>query len=129
MNKNKPTILIIEDEQLARKALRRELEKNNFTVISANNGQDGLITAFEKHPDLILLDIVLPVIDGMTVLSRLRDDSWGSKVPVIILSNLSKGVSEQEGKKMGVSTYLVKTDWKLHEVIEKICKEKIESFV
>lgn len=120
MNKKKPTILIIEDEKLVSKAIKGKLEDNNFEVLTAGDGQEGLEIALEKRPDLILLDIVLPVMDGMTVLNKLRDDPRGAKVPVVILSNLSRGTTVEESKKLGVSTYLVKTDWKLQEVIDKV---------
>lgn len=120
MNKKKPTILIIEDEKLVSKAVKGKLEDNNFEVLTAGDGQEGLEIALEKRPDLILLDIVLPVMDGMTVLNKLRDDPRGAKVPVVILSNLSRGTTVEESKKLGVSTYLVKTDWKLQEVIDKV---------
>jgi DNA-binding response OmpR family regulator len=117
---NTKTILIVEDEQLLSKAIRRKLEKNAFNVIDAFDGGEGLAVALEKHPDLILLDIVLPIMDGVTLLDRLREDPWGKDVPVIILSNLSDASIIKESRERGVNTYLVKTDWKLDEVVEKV---------
>jgi len=117
---NAKTILIIEDEHLLSKAIRRKLEKNAFSVIDAFDGGEGLAVALERHPDLILLDIVLPIMDGVTLLDRLREDQWGKDVPVIILSNLSDASIIKESKEKDVNTYLVKTDWKLDQVVEKV---------
>ncbi len=116
-------ILIIEDEALMAAALKKKLESEGFQSLWAKDGSEGLKIALDKHPSLILLDIVLPTMDGMTVLSKLREDSWGKNVPVIILSNLSRAATIEEGKEKGVNTYLVKTDWKLSEVVQKVKHE------
>lgn len=116
-------ILIIEDESLMASALKKKLESEGLGVVWANDGLQGLNIALQKHPDLILLDIVLPSMDGMTLLSKLREDEWGKNVPVIILSNLSRAATIEEGKEKGVNTYLVKTDWKLGEVAQKVKHE------
>ena len=88
--------------------------------MEAFDGGEGLAIALEKHPNLVLLDIVLPVMDGVTLLDRLREDEWGKNVPVIILSNLSDASTIEESKDKGVNSYLVKTDWKLDEVVAKV---------
>ncbi|OGM20418.1 hypothetical protein A2714_01740 [Candidatus Woesebacteria bacterium RIFCSPHIGHO2_01_FULL_38_9] len=118
-------ILIVEDEPLLLDAIKRKLEKEGYGVTVATDGNEGLVQAFQGHPDLILLDIILPVVDGITVLDRLRKDDWGSKVPVIILTNLSDAEMVNEGREKGVSDYLVKTDWNLNEVVDKV-KEKLK---
>lgn len=118
-------ILIVEDERLLSEAVKRKLEKEEFEVTTAIDGQEGLVKAFGGHPDLILLDIILPVVDGLTLLDRLRKDSWGSKVPVIILTNLSDAETVSESRQKGVNDYLVKTDWSLNEVVAKV-KEKLK---
>ncbi|KKQ51839.1 hypothetical protein A2865_04415 [Candidatus Woesebacteria bacterium RIFCSPHIGHO2_01_FULL_39_17] len=120
MSDKKSTVLLIEDEKLLSKAIKKKLEKNGFDVLEAYDGGEGLAVALEKHPDLILLDIVLPLMDGVTLLDRLREDEWGKGVPVIILSNLSDASTVEESKKKGVNNYLVKTDWKLDEVVAKV---------
>lgn len=68
---------------------RDKFELNNFGVITALNGEDGLNAALRHHPDLILLDLAMPKMDGMTVMKYLREDPWGQTVPVIILTNLN----------------------------------------
>ncbi len=120
MANDKKTILVVEDETLMVNALKKKLEAEDFNVLVAKDGSEGLNIALEKHPDLVLLDVILPVMDGMTALKNLRADSWGKDVPVIILTNLSRAATIEESKKKGVNTYLVKTDWKLAEVVQKV---------
>lgn len=123
MTLGKRTVLIIEDEQMVLNALRKKLAGAGFDILVAKDGSEGLKMSLERHPDLILLDIILPVMDGITFLERLREDEWGREVPVIVLSNLSKASTITESKERGVKTYLVKTDWKLEDVIKKIKDE------
>jgi len=117
---NKPLILVIEDDKLIANAIERKLRKNGFVVAIAADGNEGVELALEKHPALILLDIVLPLMDGITVLDKIRQDSWGAKVPVIVLSNLTRAMTPDEMRKKGISQYLIKTDWTLEEVIKKV---------
>lgn len=120
-------ILIVEDEQDLREALADKLTREAFTVLEAKNGKEGLDKALGEHPDLILLDIVMPEMDGMTVLRKLREDTWGKTVPVILLTNLSATEESiiEEMVKYAPSHYLVKSDWKIKDVVEKI-KETLE---
>ena len=115
-------ILIVEDEHLVREAVSRKLKTNGFEVIEAGDGQEGLVLAEREKPDLVLLDLILPLMDGLTVLDKIRSEAWGKKMPVIVLSNLSDVETVQESKKAGVYDYLVKTDWTLDDVISKIKK-------
>jgi DNA-binding response OmpR family regulator len=116
----KQKILIIEDEKLIVVALKKKLESEGFDVETEYDGVSGLRAALGMHPDLILLDIVLPGIDGVTLLGSLRADEWGAKVPVIILTNLNDASTIEESRKKGVNSYLVKTDWKLNDVVDKV---------
>ena len=118
------TILIVEDEVSLLNALRDKLTRENFAVLEAKNGEEGLEIALREHPDLILLDLIMPVMDGMTMLKKLRHDSWGTKVSVIILTNLS----DAEGSLMrsiGSLDYIVKSNWKLEDVVAKV-RERLE---
>lgn len=120
---NKITILIVEDEEVQRKPLADELRDEGFLVLLAQNGQEGLELAFREHPDLILLDILMPVMDGITMMRKLREKNlWGKTVPIILLTNLNaneeeiiKAVTRDEP-----AYYLVKSDWTLKEVVAKI---------
>ncbi|MFA6594394.1 MAG: response regulator [Candidatus Buchananbacteria bacterium] len=118
-------ILIIEDEPSLAEALRQKLTKEKFDAVVAKDGQEGLVTALKNKPDLILLDIVMPVMDGLTMLEKLRQDKWGKNVPVIILSNLNEADKTAEAMAKGVYDYLVKSDWKLEDLVKKV-REKIK---
>ncbi len=121
----KVTILIIEDETIISKTYAEELRYEGFEVFTAGNGKDGLQAAFLKKPDLILLDILMPIMDGLTMMGKLRKkNAYGKNVPVILLSNLSS--SEEKILKAITNTkneptaYFVKSDWDLDDVVAKI---------
>lgn len=120
---NTKKILVVEDDRMVRKALKKRIEKEGFVVLVAEDGAEGLKVALDEQPDLILLDIMLPIMDGMTLLEKLRQDSWGGDVPVIVLSNLSKAAAVNEGKSKGIKDYLVKTNWRLEDIIKKVKQE------
>lgn len=125
MEQNK-TILVLEDEKNLREIQVQKLLLSRFNVIEADNGEDGLKTALEKHPDLILLDLAMPVMDGMSMLRKLRLDEWGKTVPVIILTNLTSA-DEQRNKditELEPTYYLTKSDHSLEEIVDKI-KERL----
>jgi len=95
-------ILIVEDDESLSKMYQDKFRIEKFDVKSANNGEDGLNLAFKEHPDIILLDVMMPKMDGITTMARLREDDWGRNVPIIILSNLEtsdkilKGIVESQ---------------------------------
>ena len=122
MKKNK-TILVVEDEKPLRTALRDKFTREGFTVVEAKNGKDGLATALREQPDLILLDIVMPVMDGMTMLKKLKaENAWAKTVPVIILTNLTSANEQrlQDITATEPSYYLEKTSWKIEDIVEKV---------
>ena len=122
---NKKTILVVEDEISLLNALRDKLTREHFAVLEAKNGEEGLEVALREHPDLILLDIVMPKMDGMTVLRKLREDLWGKSAKVIILTNLSDKEKMAEALEQKLHKYLVKSDWKIEEVVAKV-REQLE---
>ena len=118
------TVLVVEDENNIRGAIVDILHIKNFLTLEAKNGIEAVELALGKHPNLILLDLVMPEMDGMTAFKKIRQDAWGAKVPVIILTNLS-ATDEQLVEDMVMNKpmfYLVKSGWKLHDVVEKIEK-------
>lgn len=117
-------ILFIEDEQALQKTLGQVLEKAGFKFISAFNGEEGLNLAKKKEPDLILLDLILPKLDGFGVLEKLKKDRALAKIPVIILTNLENPSDIQKALELGATTYLVKANYELDEIVNKI-KEMI----
>jgi CheY-like chemotaxis protein len=115
-------ILVIEDEQPMREALGDTLGQQGFTVVTADNGKDGLTIALQEQPNLILLDIFMPKMDGLMLLNQLRGTSWGQNIPVIILTNLNpnadatiKAVLDHKP-----AFYLIKSNVTLEEIVEKI---------
>ncbi len=123
---NKKIILITEDEKALRNALDDKLQKEGFTILDAENGEEGLALALLEHPDLILLDIVMPKMNGMKMLKELRADEWGKTVPVIMLTNLSSADEERNRDITALEPtyYFMKTDIKIEQVVEKI-KERL----
>lgn len=117
----KKILLIVDDEEIVYKALSVQFEHHEIEIISVLNGEDGLKAAFQHHPDLILLDIVMPKMDGLTMLSKLREDEWGKHARVIILSN----VSNKKIIKEKVDDYLIKADWNVTDVAKRV-KEMLE---
>lgn len=118
----KKRILIIEDEVPLRNALSDKLTREGYAVLTAKNGEVGLGAALHEHPDLILLDIVMPVMDGLSMLKELRKNKWGKTARVIILTNL---VSDNQRvnqylTQTKLSYYLVKSNWKIKDVVVKV---------
>jgi len=116
--KTQKTILVIEDEKSLRGALVDILHLKGFLSLEARNGREGVELALANHPDFILLDLIMPEMDGITALKKIREDKWGEKVPIIILTNLS--ATNEHPIDDAVTHYLIKSDWKLHSVMEKI---------
>lgn len=114
-------ILIVEDELAYTKLLRDELSAKGYVVFEAINGEKGLEIAKKEKPDLILLDIKMPIMDGMEMLNVLREEEWGKKIKVIVLTNL-----EPDDKIIGEIVknqpvfYFVKSDIKFASLFEKI---------
>jgi two-component system, OmpR family, response regulator MprA len=115
------TILIVEDERPMRKALIQKLTREGFSCLEAGDGQSCLDIAFRERPDLILLDVKMPKMDGMTALQKIREDSWGKSVPIIMLTNIETSEEILSGvERDHPAYYLVKSDWEIHDVVEKI---------
>lgn len=120
MIKKKKTILIVEDDLLLLKIIAEKLTGEGFNVATAKDGVEGLKKAISSHPDLILLDILMPKMDGVTMLKKLREDKKSLATPVILLTNVSYGEQIDEAIKHGVQDFLIKTSWTLDDVVEKI---------
>lgn len=114
------SILVIEDEAQIQQILKDKLTAEGFTVLQAFDGDEGIIVALEKHPDLIILDLLMPKVDGISALEKIRADTWGKSVPVLVLTNLSDVGKMESAIHLQVSGYLVKSDWKLEDVLIKI---------
>lgn len=114
-------VLLVEDDENFLYIYKTRLEQEGFTVKTALNGEDGLKMALQDHPDIVLLDILMPKMDGMMVMSKLREDAWGKSVPIIIFSvldptdDMTKQITEEQP-----TYYLLKSNTNLDSVIEKI---------
>jgi len=113
-------ILIVEDDKFLRELISRKLITENFEVVEAVDGEEGIRKAKEEGPDLILLDLILPGTDGFEVLATIKNNSSLSAIPVIILSNLGQKEDIEKGLKMGASDYLIKAHFTPREIIDKI---------
>jgi len=119
-NINPKTILIIEDEEPIIHALSKVLGPLGHHLMEAPNGLTGLKAALETHPNLIILDLVLPKMDGIKVLEELRKDAWGKTAQVLVLTNLSGDKYEESAKKHNVLAYLVKINTSINDLAEKV---------
>jgi len=114
------TILIVEDDGSMLEALVEKFSSSKFDVLSARNGVEGLELALSKHPDIILLDIIMPKMDGLSMLRKLKEDRWGAFAPVVILTNLSDSQKLSEALEIGVVEYIVKAEVKLSDIVFKV---------
>lgn len=113
-------ILFIEDESALQRAATQVLAEEGYRVLSALDGEIGVRLAREESPDLILLDIILPKKDGFEVLAELKKDPKTSRIPVIVLTNLEGSADVEKALELGATNYLVKTNYKLEEVVKKV---------
>ncbi|MGB2762327.1 MAG: response regulator [Minisyncoccales bacterium] len=124
MTKLNKKILIIEGKLSTLMSLVNKFSREGFYVIKAENGKEGLKLALKEHPDLVLLDIVLPKMDGIAILKKLRIDDWGEGVPVIIWTDLNDIEITAVALENKVYDFLLKTDWKIEDVVKKV-KQKL----
>ncbi len=114
------TILVVEDDKFLRELISQKLVKEGYNVVQAIDGEEGVKKAKEEKPDIILLDLILPGIDGFEVLSRIKAEANLVAIPVIILSNLGQKEDIEKGLKLGANDYLIKAHFTPGEIIEKI---------
>lgn len=121
----KKSVLIVEDENVLRKSLAMAFKRAKIKVFEAENGKEGLERALKQKPDVILLDLMMPVMDGWTMLKHLRKDEWGKNVFVYILTN-SQPTAELTDEASHVpyrSAYLMKFDYELKEIVDLVKKQ------
>jgi len=119
---SKKKILVIEDDKFLRELIVRKLQKEGLDVSEAVDGEEGIKKVNEIKPDLILLDLILPTVDGFEVLKRIKSNPEVAEIPVIILSNLGQQEDIEKGLRLGAVDYLVKALFTPGEIIEKIKK-------
>ncbi len=117
---SKRSVLIIEDDRILSNVIKEKFEISGFSTSIAIDGMEGLKKSLAEHPDVIVLDILLPKMDGIEVLKSLRNDTWGKDVPVICLSNLDPDAGILESiNQSHPSYYLIKSSSQLGDVVEK----------
>jgi len=116
----KRKVLIVEDELPLRDGLGDKLAGKGFEVLKAANGKEGLNVALNNHPDIILLDVLMPEMDGIAMLKTLREDVWGKDAKVILWSNSKNLQKEDEGRSLHVLAFWIKSDFNFTEVSKKI---------
>ena len=118
------TILLVEDEPVMIKLLADGFVTAGFNVLQAKDGEEGLLIALQKKPDLIILDISMPKMDGLTTMKKVRETEWGKAVPIIVLTNLSANDEIMSSViKEEPSYYFMKTEWEIEKLVEKVKQE------
>ncbi len=117
MSKN---ILIIEDDDFFRELIRKKLVSEGFEVAEAVDGEKGIEIIKESHPDLVILDLLLPSIDGFEVLSKVKSDATIAQTPFLVLSNLGQQEDIERGLRLGASDFLIKSQFDIDQIMEKV---------
>ena len=120
MEKKKPQVLLVEDDVFLAGIYQKKFEIDGYKISLADNGEKGLTEAKKKKPDVILLDILLPKLDGFAVLERLKADFATKNIPVILLTNLGQKDDVEKGLEAGAADYLIKAHFKPSEVVDKV---------
>jgi PleD family two-component response regulator len=113
-------ILIVEDEAAILNGISDKFTNEGFLVIKAKDGQEGLDEALKNHPDIVLLDNLMPNTDGFFFLENLRKDEWGKNVRIIMWSNSNDPKTINRAKKLGVVDFMIKSEWEYRDVVKKV---------
>ncbi len=122
IEKEKLHVLLVEDDVFLSGIYQKKFEMEGYKVTTADNGEKALVEAKKKKPNIIMLDILLPKLDGFAVLERLKADGEIKDIPVILLTNLGQKDDVEKGLQMGAADYLIKAHFKPSEVVDKIKK-------
>lgn len=120
MKSKEAKILLAEDDKYICRAYKDGLERAGFQVLVAFDGVEAMQKVRSEKPDLILLDLIMPIKNGFEMLEELKKDPAFKRIPVIILSNLGQDSDREKGKSLGAVDYLVKSDFSMKEVIRKV---------
>lgn len=113
-------IAIIEDDSVISQMYRMKFESDGFEVQVANNGRDGVAMVEAFAPDIILLDMQMPVMNGDQALKEIRKTEWGKTVPVLVLTNLGEEEAPKDIRSLGIESYIVKADLTPRQVVERV---------
>jgi len=127
MSKDKTaSVLIIEDDSYISDMYKIKLESEDFEVATAKDGIVGIKMLEKQKPDIVLLDVVMPKIDGFSILKTIKRNSELKKIPIVLLTNLSQKENVEKGFELGADSYIIKAHFTPSEVVEKI-KEILEN--
>ena len=113
-------ILIVDDENILLEPLSKKFKEEGFEVEMASNGEEGFKKALEILPDLIILDVAMPKVNGLEMLAKIRKNEKGKDMKVIILTNVNEIEKIEDAVKDGASEYLVKVEWSLENLVKKV---------
>ena len=120
MTQSTKSILLAEDDRFLRRACETKLKQAGFDVRVAVDGEEALTMVHERAPDLLLLDLLMPRRDGLSVLATLRADPKTKGIPVVIMSNSSKDLERQKASSLGVIDYWIKSNLSLQELCDRV---------
>lgn len=120
MANNKRRILLAEDDRFLRRAAEAALRRHGFTVLTASDGEEALRMVRDQAPDLILLDLIMPKLQGFEVLRTLKEDPQTSPIPVIVLSNLGQESDVKGAVEAGALAYLIKANLALEDLVKRV---------
>lgn len=114
-------VLLVEDDSILSEMYQSKLDREGFEVITAENGEKGLSLALQTHPEIILLDLLMPKMDGMALMKKLRENPWGQNVPIIILTNLNMNNKISQGIREDHPTYFfMKTEVTPNDIVDRV---------
>lgn len=113
-------VLIVQDDIALLRALMERCRMEHFEILTAQDGEEGLKAALENHPDMVLVDIIMPKMDGIQMIEELRKDPWGKDADIIILTNSTENSYVANALKNGVHDYIILTQWDPTDVINRV---------
>ena len=120
MSDSRKKVLIIEDDDHISKIYGIKLSKENVDTIVARDGQEGINMIASEKPDLVLLDLMIPIKDGFTVLEEVKKTPFGKNLPILVLSNLGQESDIEKATSLGAADYFIKVNLSIQEVIDKV---------
>lgn len=117
---NSTKVLLVEDDKMILDMYTLKFTQEGYKVVQAENGKDGFENAKKEKPDVILLDIILPQMDGFTVLKKLKGEAVTKNIPVVLLTNLGQDGDVKKGLELGAIDYLIKANYTPSQVVEKV---------
>lgn len=119
----KAKVLLVEDEKMLADMYATKFSMEGYSIVNAYDGKEGLEAAKREKPEIILLDIIMPKLDGFAVLKELRADDITKKIPVVLLTNLGQESDVKKGKDLGADDYFVKANHSPQEIVELVKKK------